>query len=125
MKEDTRKLLNKAEQALRTAHALLQLADMEFIAGRAYYAMFYIAEALLHEKDLVFRKHSGVHGAFGKNFIKTGEFDQKYHQWMIEAFNKRLLSDYTFDANMTKKNAEEMIVRADDFLRAAKHYLSK
>ncbi|MBI4358148.1 MAG: HEPN domain-containing protein [Candidatus Omnitrophica bacterium] len=69
MKEDTRKLLEKAERALQTANSLLHSNDMEFIAGRAYYAMFYVAEALLNEKDLTFGKHSGVHSAFGQHFI--------------------------------------------------------
>lgn len=125
MKEDTRKLLEKAERALETANTLLDSKDMEFVAGRAYYAMFYVAEALLNERDLVFGKHSGVHSAFGKHFIKTGELDQKYHQWLIEAFNKRLLSDYTFDADMTREKAKEMVVRAEEFLQAAKQFLIK
>jgi uncharacterized protein len=34
--------------------------DVDFAAGRAYYAMFYIAEALLSEKGFRSRKHGGV-----------------------------------------------------------------
>jgi uncharacterized protein (UPF0332 family) len=34
--------------------------------------MFYVAEALLFEKGLQFRKHSGVHSAFGEHFAKAG-----------------------------------------------------
>lgn len=45
MKEETRKLLAKAERALHAARALLSAGDTEFAAGRAYYAMLYVAQA--------------------------------------------------------------------------------
>lgn len=125
MNEDTRKLLKKAERALRTAKSLLRGEDMEVVVSRAYYAMFYMAEALLNEKGLSYRKHSGVHSAFGKHFVKSGEFDQKYHQRLIQSFNKRLSGDYAFDAEISLDNAEQMTVWAEEFLEAAKHYLSK
>lgn len=80
MKDASSKLLDKATRALRAAERLLQGGDTEFAVRRVYYAMFYIAEALLNEKGLRFRKHGGVHGAFGEHFVKTGEFDPKYHR---------------------------------------------
>lgn len=71
MNEDTRKLLKKAERALRTAKSLLRGEDLEVVVSRAYYAMFYMAEALLNEKGLSYRKHSGVHSAFGNTLSKV------------------------------------------------------
>ncbi len=47
MKDTTAKLLEKAERAIRSAGRLLDLTDVEAAAARAYYAMFYVAEALL------------------------------------------------------------------------------
>ena len=67
MKETSRLLLQKAERAIIAAEKLFGGQDTEFAIGRAYYAMFYIAEALPDEKDLRFSKHSGVHGAFGEH----------------------------------------------------------
>lgn len=94
MKDQTQKLLNKAQRAIRAAETLLKQGDVDFASGRAYYAMFYAAEALLNEKGLRFRKHGGVHGAFGEHFAKSGLLDSKYHQWLLDAFDKRLKSDY-------------------------------
>jgi len=34
--------------------------------------MFYVAEALLFEKGMQFRQHSGVHASFGEQFVKSG-----------------------------------------------------
>lgn len=78
MKEASRKLLEKAAKSLKTAKSLLQSDDLEFVATRAYYAMFYTAEALLNEKDFGFRKHSGVHSAFGKHFVAFQKFSSLF-----------------------------------------------
>ena len=73
VKTKTEQLLAKAQDAIEAAELLLQAGKNSFAAGRAYYAMFYTAEALLFEKGLEFRKHGGVHAAFGKHFAKTRE----------------------------------------------------
>ena len=68
MKEYSRKLLDKAIDAIEAAEILVENEKSDIAAGRAYYAMFYIAEALLNEKGLKFNKHSAVHAAFGEYF---------------------------------------------------------
>ena len=72
MKEETRKFLDKALQSIDAAKSLLDGGYADFAGARAYYAMFYTAEALLCNKGLKFRKHGGVHSAFGEHFAKTG-----------------------------------------------------
>ena len=69
--------------------------------------MFYAAEALLSAKRLQFRKHSGVHGAYGREFAKTGILDPKYHRWMLEAFSRRLEADYHVGAQISDEEARE------------------
>lgn len=49
MKEATEALFDKADRAIEAARVLLESTGPEFAAGRAYYAMFYVAEALLHD----------------------------------------------------------------------------
>ncbi|MBI4358648.1 MAG: HEPN domain-containing protein [Candidatus Omnitrophica bacterium] len=72
MKEAPQKLLIKAQESIKTAEVLLRENQTAFAASRAYYAMFYVAEALLYEKGLTFKKHGGVHSAFGEHFTKPG-----------------------------------------------------
>jgi uncharacterized protein (UPF0332 family) len=84
MKEYSRKLLDKAIDAIEAAEILVDHEKSDVAAGRAYYAMFYIAEALLNEKGLKFSKHSGVHAAFGEQFAKTKIFDTKFHRWLVD-----------------------------------------
>jgi uncharacterized protein (UPF0332 family) len=47
-------LLLKAERSIRSARLLLSDGDVDAAASRLYYAMFYIAEALLDAKGLSF-----------------------------------------------------------------------
>ena len=99
MKEPSRKLLDKASRSIHAAEVLLAASEVDFAAGRAYYAMFYTAEALLYERGLRSRKHSGVHSLFGEHFAKPGLIDPKFHRWLVTAFNRRLQGDYAFEAN--------------------------
>jgi uncharacterized protein (UPF0332 family) len=68
VKEETRKLLDKSARAVRAARLLLENGETDFAAGRAYYAMFYAAEALLWEEGHRSSSHSGVHSLFGERF---------------------------------------------------------
>ena len=124
MKELTKQFLEKAEEAVVAAQQLLGNGHAEFAAGRAYYAMFYVAEGLLNEKDLRFRKHGGVHGAFGEHFAKTGLLDAKYHQWLLAAFEERITADYEVGESIETSKTETMIQQAHEFLQTAQRYLA-
>lgn len=76
MKESTQLLMLNAEETLNAAEALFKEDFLRDAINRAYYAVFYIAEALLNEKDLRFSKHGTVHGAFAQHYIKTGIFEK-------------------------------------------------
>jgi uncharacterized protein (UPF0332 family) len=126
MKETPRLLLEKAQRSIQAAQTLLAAGDLpDFATGRAYYAMFYIAEALLEAKGLRFSKHGGVHGAFGEYFVKTGLFNPKFHRWLLNAFDQRIEGDYGPEALAVAEDAEMLIAQAKEFLTVAKEYLER
>ena len=118
MKEETRKLLDKATHAIRAARLLLENGETTFASGRAYYAMFYVAEALLWEEGRRSSSHSGVHSLFGEQFAKTRRLEPKYHRWMLDAFDQRIQDDYGVDTVLAPDKAGETIEQASEFLRA-------
>ena len=120
MKEETGKLLAKAARAIEAAKTLLETGSADFAAGRAYYAMFYIAEALLLEKGLSYSKHSAVHASFGKMYAKEGIIDPKFHRWLLDAFDQRIIGDYGVEAIITQEDVEQMIEHAKEFLDTAR-----
>lgn len=125
MKEFSSKLLVKALDSIESAEALLEIDKAEFAAGRAYYAMFYAAEALLYEKGLQFSQHGRVIAAYGKEFAKTKELDPKYHRWLRIPFDTRIAGDYDVDTGISKSIAGELINQAREFLEAAQAYIKK
>jgi uncharacterized protein (UPF0332 family) len=53
-------LIRKAQASLDAARALQGLRYFDFSASRAYYTMFYIAQAMLLGEGLSFSRHSAV-----------------------------------------------------------------
>ncbi len=125
MKAETGRLLDKAGHAIRAAEILLDSDEGDFAAGRAYYAMFYVAEALLIERGKRFRKHSAVHAAFGEQFTKPGLLESKYHRWLLDAFDRRIVSDYDTTGELSPQEVRETISRAKEFLTQANRFLRR
>jgi len=125
MKEEARKLLEKAERALHAAEVLASAGDAEFAAGRAYYAMLHTAQALLRQNDLRYRKHSSVHAAYGEHFAKSGTLDSKFHRWMLAAFNQRIKGDYDIDSGIDTATAARTIEQAREFLATVRQHIDR
>ncbi|MBK7219159.1 MAG: HEPN domain-containing protein [Candidatus Promineofilum sp.] len=64
--------LRQAEDSLAAAELLLSEDFAGYAAARAYYGMFYVAQAFLATRGLASSKHSGVVGMFGHEFAKSG-----------------------------------------------------
>jgi uncharacterized protein (UPF0332 family) len=125
MNDYTHKLLDKAVDTIEGAELLLDHEKTNLAAGRAYYALFYVAEALLNEKGLQFSKHGDVIGAYGKEFAKTKLLDPKFHRWLRKGFDTRLIGDYHVDTKIEMTFVADMINQAREFLETAQDYLKK
>jgi len=94
MNEEQAKMIARAWSTLRLAGVALQQDEANHAASEAYYAMFHAANALLASIDLGFSKHSAVHAAFGREFVKTGRVPQHLHRWLLSAFETRVQATY-------------------------------
>jgi uncharacterized protein (UPF0332 family) len=116
MTDEQRELLLKAQQSLEAAKLLFTNHFPDYATSRAYYAMFYIAEAFLEGKGLSFSKHSAVIAAFGREFAKTQQVPRDFHRFLIEAQELRTTGDYGQLNAITTDQATEQIDRAEQFL---------
>ena len=123
MTESVQELLDKAAQSIGAAELLLRDSYIDFAASRTYYAMFYAVEALLLSREYSFSKHSAVISAFGKQFVKTGIFDSRFHRYLLNSFDLRNAGDYGSLHAVSEEKARQTIEEARELLGAIKQYL--
>lgn len=123
MTQEQSALLKKAQDSLNAAHLLVDEDFYDFAVSRAYYSMFYVAEAFLLGEGLSFSKHSAVIAAFGQRFIKTGRVPQEFHRYLIEGEVSRNVGDYDIISGLSKKEALEQMQRAEKFIELAKRLI--
>ena len=114
-------LLLKAHQSLSAAKFILDGGYPDYAASRAYYTMFYIAEAFLEGEGLSFSKHSAVISAFGREFARTGRVPVKFHQFLIRSQELRNAGDYGEINAVTANQAADSIAQAEEFLELAQN----
>ena len=116
-------LLKKAYDSLRGAKLLAEDGLHDLAASRAYYTMFYVAEALLLGEGLSFSKHTAVIAAFGRRFARTGVVPAEFHRYLIDGQDMRTVGDYSTGPGLTTAQAAEQIARAERFLDQADRLL--
>jgi uncharacterized protein (UPF0332 family) len=116
-------LLLQARDSIAAAKLLLTEGHHGFAGSRAYYAMFYVAEAFLLGKGLAFSKHSGVHAAFGEHFAKTGIVPSEFHRYLLRGMEVRHAGDYGKSRKVTREEAQEQITHAEQFLELAERLI--
>lgn len=117
--------IEKADDSLIQAEALLNIEQYFGSVNRAYYAIFYAALGILLTKGLGSSKHSGVLTYFDREFVKTNEVDKKLSKVFHDAFELRSMGDYAKLTKTTKLQAEKLIKDAQDFVLWAKQWLKE
>lgn len=116
-------LLHKADESLQAAKLLSREKYYDFAASRAYYTMFYVAQAFLLRKGLTFSSHAAVIAAFGKEYAKTGLIDVKFHRRLIDAEDLRSTGDYGAGGSLTDNEAAQALAWAEEFLQIGQQQL--
>lgn len=117
--------IENADEALSVARLNL---DNDFHAAainRAYYAIFYAANALLATRKLARSKHSGVLSAFRQHFIKTGLLPAELSEIYGQVMDDRNEGDYEIITAASKEDAETDILQARQFVDEIKAWLRR
>lgn len=115
-------LLEKARNSLQAAKLLIENNLADIAVTRAYYTMFYCAQAFLLSKNLSFSSHSAVISAFGREFVKIKAVPVQYHRFLIDAQMRRNEADYDFNPNIALDEVERLIEQAGEILDFARQY---
>jgi uncharacterized protein (UPF0332 family) len=116
--------MRRARRALETARINLDAGDCAASINRAYYAIFYAANALLQIKGLARSKHSAVIAAFREHFVKAGLIEAEYSAIYGRAFSARQVSDYEIQAVPDETIADNILDEASQFVNRVAAYLA-
>ncbi len=125
---------SKREVALYMQHAreMLEVAAHNLAEGfsgsavnRAYYAIFYAANAMLRTKGVSRSKHSGVIAAFRQQFVKPGLLEVEYSDIYGRVMDNRQVSDYDVEVPTAPKVAADDLRDARRFVNRSEKYLQE
>ena len=119
MTPEQKALLEKARDSLRGSRLMLENSLPDFAASRAYYTMFYVAEAFLLGKGMSFSKQSAVIAAFGREFAKSGTVSEEFHRYLMQGQQSRNVGDYDTGPGLSAEQARTQIERAEKFIDLA------
>jgi len=116
--------MDAAHEELQSAKLNLENDFYSACASRTYYAVVYVATAVLKTKGLSFSKHTAVLSAFRQHFIKTGIFRVDLSEMYKLLFDARQAGDYEkmtkFEPDTLRKNlnnAHEFITEVETWLQ--------
>ncbi len=123
VRQEIRLYLERAWEMLDVASLNLSEAYPDSAVNRAYYAIFYAANALLVTEGLERGKHSGVIALFRERFVKTGIIEVQYSRIYGRVMDDRHTSDYEVGLPVETRVAEKDMADARLFVERIEGYL--
>ncbi len=123
--KDAPEYVDYARRALRTGKLALDDGDLVGAINRAYYAIFYAANAVLELAGLQRNKHSGVLALFREKYVKTGKMETEFSDIYGQAFESRQEGDYERAKFPGKDDAHAALERAERFVARIEKYLNE
>ena len=123
--EQLQLMIQKAFRSVKAAYRNIEEGDYDFASSRAYYAAFYVMEAVILTKNLSFSKHAGVISAFNQHFVKTGIFPKDFSKNISRLFRERETGDYDFVLSINEEDAREDARIAEKMVNMIVEYLGQ
>jgi len=112
--------IEKANDSLNAAQDDLKARRFSFSVNRIYYACFYAVSAVLLQKGLRFKKHSGVRAAFHRHIVKKRLISREHGLFYDEIFEARQRGDYIELVRFEKGVVEDWLEQASEFVKAVR-----
>ena len=102
--------------ALDDARTAAAAGRLENAVGRAYYAAFYAAKALLATQAIDVKKHSGVVSLLGRHFVRVGLLPPEMGRALHELMRARIRADYDRKVRFAPDEVAAYVEEAQVFL---------
>ena len=114
---DIQDLFDKAQVYLRSAAVLLELEDFASCASRAYFAMFYAAQAALLADGEKVPGRQSLRAAFQKRFVDGGQVPALAGESFERAGDLQERADYS-TAPLAQVDVEDCLQHAEAFVNS-------
>lgn len=123
MKEDTENMtayiryrLEKAQEVYGAAQVLCDANQWNSAVNRLYYACFYSASALLLNRHISAKTHSGVIGQFSEQIVRSGLVSIEDFRVYAKLLNWRSKGDYNDLYDFCKEDVMPMMPKVRHFI---------
>ena len=113
----------RALEDLKNAKEVFNSGSDKLALNRSYYAIFHAMRAVNVLDEFDSSKHSGVIAHFNQFHVKTGDFEKIASKIIQNAMEMREHADYEDFFVASKKDAEEQISKAEQFLGYVESFL--
>ena len=106
----------KSHESLKEAKEVIKLGFWSLAGNRLYYAAFHMASALLLDKGITARSHSGVIHLIGAQFVTKGLLEKEYGRLFSRLFEMRQSGDYDDMYDVTEEEILPLIDKTVMFI---------
>lgn len=115
--------IEKSAQALNEAKDNAKLGNWSLVVNRLYYAVFYMALAILLKHNNLAKSHNGTYQMFNKEFIAPGKLSKEEGRIYRKLFSMRNTGDYEDFFDWEEEDVKPLISETEILLSRLKNLL--
>lgn len=117
--------IERAEQSLKAAEALVGLSLYADAVSRAYYGAFHYLRALLLSQGLEPKSHASAIHLFNLEFVREGRLSNTHNRLLGSLQRARELADYDAAVSFAPEDARAELASAKSFAADALAWLDR
>jgi uncharacterized protein (UPF0332 family) len=110
--------LLRAQETLEEVQILYDTEHWNAAINRLYYSCYYAIGALLIERGISTKTHSGIKQMFGQEIIVPGVLDKRFGIFYSTLFNTRQKGDYDDFVQLQKRDADILIPQGKELINS-------
>ena len=115
--------LGKSDEVYEAAIVLFNAGQWNSAVNRLYYSCFYAASALLLQRGIGAKSHSGVISKFSDSVVRTGEMSADTYRVYSKLLNWRTKGDYSDLFDFSQEDVKDVLEPTKAFVEAVRGLL--
>ena len=125
MNDQIDSLLKKSQKFLRSAAVLYELEDFDSCTSRAYFSMFYAAQAALHTESKAPFSRQRIRSEFIDKFVHNGPLPERAAEVFERASELQEVADYAPTSAVSQTDAELILAESEAFVNSLTNMIEK